>query len=81
MGLSKINEIAEVFINSGREKEAFGIISNGSLENQNVVIGSADTIVQMAEQKRVKAPATIVIGEVVKFALNNFKNQSILSFN
>jgi uroporphyrin-III C-methyltransferase len=81
MGLSKINEIAEVFINSGREKEAFGIISNGSLENQNVVIGSAETIVQMAEQKRVKAPATIVIGEVVKFALNNFKNQSILSFN
>jgi len=81
MGLSKINEIAEVFISSGREKEAFGIISNGSLENQNVVIGRAETIVQMVEQKRVKAPATIVIGEVVKFALNNLKNQSILSFN
>ena len=72
MGLSKINEIAEVFINSGREKEAFGIISNGSLENQNVVIGSADTIVQMVEQKRVKAPATIVIGEVVKTAKSYF---------
>jgi uroporphyrin-III C-methyltransferase len=75
MGLSKINEIAEVFINSGREKEAFGIISNGSLENQNVVIGSAETIVQMAEQKSVKAPATIVIGEVVNTAKSYFSGR------
>ena len=81
MGLSKLAEIAAIFAYAGRTDEAFGIVSNGSLSNQKVLVGNAETIAYLAEDEKVKAPAVIVIGEVVKFAQNNSKTFSILSLN
>jgi uroporphyrin-III C-methyltransferase len=42
------------------------IIQNGSLENEKVVLGTVDTIEQLAVDNAIGAPAIIVLGEVVK---------------
>lgn len=68
MGLSKLPEISNIFIKSGRKDEAFGIISNGSMANEKVLVGKAETITQLAEEEKVKAPAVIVVGEVVRIS-------------
>lgn len=66
MGLSKLREITEVFIAEGKENMAIAIIQNGSLPNQKIAFGTIDTIVEIAEHENIKAPAIIVIGDVVK---------------
>ncbi len=68
MGLSKLAEIAAIFADAGRTDEAFGIVSNGSLSNQKVLVGNTETIAYLAEYEKVKAPAVIVIGEVVRIS-------------
>jgi uroporphyrin-III C-methyltransferase len=68
MGLSKLAEIAAIFADAGRTDEAFGIVSNGSLSNQKVLVGNTETIAYLAEYEKVKAPAVIVIGGVVRIS-------------
>lgn len=67
MGLSKLKEIVEVFAGEGKNKLSVAIIQDGSLPTQNIVAGTIDSIIAIAENKRIKAPAVIVIGDVVKF--------------
>ncbi|MCK6649092.1 MAG: uroporphyrinogen-III C-methyltransferase, partial [Bacteroidia bacterium] len=45
---------------------AIAIIQNGSLPNEKIVLGTIDTIVEIAQQEKIAAPAIIVIGDVVK---------------
>ncbi len=65
MGLNKLAEIAKIYQNEGRGDLPVMIISNGSLKTEQVVYGTMNTIVEKSIQENVKAPATIVIGEVV----------------
>ncbi len=76
MGLGKLKEIAEVFTKEGKEDSAIALIQDGSLPTQKVALGTIETIVDIAQEKNIKAPAVIVIGEVVK-QHQNF--ESILS--
>ncbi len=66
MGLSKLNEITEIYIKSGKGNENIAVISNGSLPTQKTAIGNISNIIQKVKQGDIKSPAVIVIGEVVK---------------
>ena len=66
MGLAKLKEITEVFKAAGKEDTAIALIQNGSLSTQALALGTISTIVEIAEHENIKAPAVIVIGDVVK---------------
>ncbi len=66
MGLSKLQEITEVFKKENKGNTAIALIQNGSLPDQKIALGTIDTIVNVAQKENIKAPAVIVIGEVVK---------------
>ena len=66
MGLGKLKEIAEVFKTEGKSKTAIALIQDGSLPTQKTAVATINTIVDVAEEYQIKAPAVIVIGEVVE---------------
>jgi uroporphyrin-III C-methyltransferase len=66
MGLNKLKEITEVFREYGKQDTAIAIIQNGSLPNEKIALGTIDTILEVAANEKVQAPAVIVIGDVVK---------------
>lgn len=77
MGLSQIEKIAELF----REKSVLpaAIIYNGSLPNQETILGTVGTLLELHQQAEIKGPGVIVLGEVVSFAsadLNKFSTKT-----
>lgn len=66
MGLGKLKEIADIFSKEGKANTAIALIQDGSLPTQKVALGTIETIVDIARVKNIKAPAVIIIGEVVK---------------
>ena len=66
MGLGKLKEIADIFANEGKANTAIALIQDGSLPTQKVAVGTINTIIDIAENNQIKAPAVIVIGEVVE---------------
>jgi uroporphyrin-III C-methyltransferase len=67
MGLSKLGEIAEQLIANGRAATTpVAVIGSGTLANQHSVVGALNEIAELARQEQIKAPALIVIGEVVR---------------
>lgn len=66
MGLKRLKEIVEVFEKAGKKNAAVAIIQDGSLPSQKVALGTISSILEIAHSAQIKAPATIVIGEVVK---------------
>jgi uroporphyrin-III C-methyltransferase len=65
MGIHKLAEIAEIFINEGKNRLPVAVIQSGSTTNEKVVVGVVDTIVEVAEENDITSPALIVFGEVV----------------
>lgn len=67
MGASKLGEIAEQLIINGRAPATpAAVIGSGTLAKQQVVVGTLNTIAELAQREPIKAPALIVIGEVVR---------------
>lgn len=66
MGLGKLKEITAIFEQEGKSDMAVAVIQDGSLPTQKTVIGTIETITAMTQEQQIKAPAVIVIGEVVK---------------
>ncbi|MBI3519227.1 MAG: uroporphyrinogen-III C-methyltransferase [Bacteroidetes bacterium] len=66
MGLGKLKEIADIFVKEGKANTAIALIQDGSLPTQKVAVGTINTIIDIADQYQIKAPAVIVIGEVVE---------------
>lgn len=66
MGLGKLKEIAEIFSKEGKTDTAIALIQDGSLPTQKIALGTIETIEAIAQEKNIKAPAIIIIGEVVK---------------
>jgi hypothetical protein len=66
MGLGKLKEITEIFSKEGKSNTAIALIQDGSLPTQKIALGTIETIVDVANDNNIKAPAVIVIGEVVK---------------
>ncbi|QHS57363.1 uroporphyrinogen-III C-methyltransferase [Mucilaginibacter sp. 14171R-50] len=65
MGIHKLAQIAEIFINEGKGQLPVAVIQSGTTVNEKVVIGVADNIADLAAQQGITSPALIVLGEVV----------------
>lgn len=68
MGLSRLAEIVKVFKDTGKPKLPVAVIQNGSLPDEKTAFGTIETIESEVKEKALKAPAVIIIGEVVKLA-------------
>lgn len=66
MGLNKLKEITKIYAEQGKANSAVAIIQNGSLPTENIVLGTIETIVEIAEEEKIGAPAIIIVGDVVK---------------
>ncbi len=65
MGLAKINEIAQIFIENGKSNLPVAVIQNGSLPTEKTAIGTVETIAQIIEKEQIVAPAILIFGKVV----------------
>ena len=66
MGLRQLPQIVAIYQSFQRGNVPVAVIQDGSLPTENIAVGSIDTIVEAARQENIKAPAVIVIGEVVR---------------
>ena len=67
MGLKNIQAIAATLISHGRSADTpVAIVSRGTTGRQQTVVGTLDTIAELAGQSGINPPAVTVIGEVVK---------------
>lgn len=68
MGLKNIEQIAQSLIYNGKdEKTPVAVISNGAGANQQVVKSVLKNIADDVQLHNIKAPAIIVVGEVVNY--------------
>jgi uroporphyrin-III C-methyltransferase len=65
MGLKKLSKIVEIFKASNKHNLPVAVIQNGSSADEKLVIGVVDTILDLVEVERIKAPALLVFGDVV----------------
>lgn len=65
MGLGNLKEIVKLFQNEGKHQLPVAAIQSGSMKDEKLAIGIVDTIVELVEEKQIKAPALLVFGEVV----------------
>ena len=69
MGVERIASIAEALIEHGRsENTAVAVVQEATLPTQRTVTGTLATIAAAARSARVRPPAVVIIGEVVKTA-------------
>jgi uroporphyrin-III C-methyltransferase len=67
MGLRNLREIAANLIAAGRDRETpVAVIGWGTYEGQQTVTGTLSAIADRVEQSKLRTPAVIVIGEVVR---------------
>ena len=66
MGMSKLQNIVEIFQNEGKGDLPVAIIQNGTRADENVGVGKIANITKIVARKNIKNPAIIIIGEVVK---------------
>lgn len=65
MGVRSLGRIAEALIDSGRRADQpAAVIERGTFAAQREVVGTLETIAQLAEEAEIKAPAISVIGDV-----------------
>lgn len=65
MGLRKVEVIAEIYRELGRQDLPAMVIQNGTLENEKMVVGTIDEIPQLVKQASIATPAIIVVGQTV----------------
>jgi uroporphyrin-III C-methyltransferase len=67
MGLARLTEITDLLQRHGRAPETpAAVISRGTLPDERVVVGTLADIAARAAEAGLAAPATVVIGEVVR---------------
>ncbi|XLS29939.1 uroporphyrinogen-III C-methyltransferase [Flavobacteriaceae bacterium M23B6Z8] len=66
MGMSKLQEITQLFKGEGKHEMPVAIIQNGTTQNERIGIGTIETIEEIVKEKQLSSPAVIVIGEVVR---------------
>jgi len=70
MGLSKLEQIAQLISQVRGKQEPMAVIQEASLPSQKVVIGEACTIFKLALEANLNSPAIIMIGKVVDLKKN-----------
>ncbi|HEY3272737.1 MAG TPA: uroporphyrinogen-III C-methyltransferase [Methanocella sp.] len=67
MGIKRLEENVRALMDNGKSPETpIAIIENGTTKDERTTVGTLGTIVALAEERKVEAPAVIVIGEVVR---------------
>ncbi|MVM37005.1 uroporphyrinogen-III C-methyltransferase [Spirosoma sp. HMF3257] len=77
MGMHKLAEIMAVFAACGKADIPVAIIQNGTLSDQQLVVGNVGTINEKVAESGVGNPAIIVVGEVA--ALTQLDLQTVLN--
>jgi uroporphyrin-III C-methyltransferase len=65
MGMHRFEEIASIFLEENKQDLPVAVIQNGSLPGEKIAIGTVATISIEIKEKKIKSPATIIIGDVV----------------
>lgn len=65
MGTKKLTEIVGIYQQLNKGHLPIAIIQNATFPDEKICVGTVDTIVELAENQKIGAPAVIVIGEVV----------------
>jgi uroporphyrin-III C-methyltransferase / precorrin-2 dehydrogenase / sirohydrochlorin ferrochelatase len=65
MARTDLAEVAAVLARVVGRSRAAAVISNATLPNQRSVTGPLDRIARLAEEAKIEAPATLVVGDVV----------------
>lgn len=68
MGMHKLAEITSVFADCGKGETPVAIIQNGTLADQQLIVGRVSTIVEQVASGTIGNPAIIVIGDVAALA-------------
>ncbi|MBP6824633.1 MAG: uroporphyrinogen-III C-methyltransferase [Acidobacteria bacterium] len=67
MGLSKLSEISAQLIANGRDANTpVAVIGSGTLAGQQTCVSTLSEIAEAVKHEQIKAPALIVVGEVVR---------------
>jgi uroporphyrin-III C-methyltransferase len=66
MGMTKLKDIVQLFIDEGKSTLPVAIINNGTMPDEQYVLGTVSSIVDIVAQSGISSPAVIVIGEVVR---------------
>jgi len=71
MAVGRLRELCQRLVDMAGypSKTPVGIIQNAGCPNQRTVVGNMETIADLAEEYQVKAPSTIIVGEVVNVLL------------
>jgi uroporphyrinogen III methyltransferase / synthase len=80
MGVGNLSRISERLITNGRAPHTpVAVIERGTLPDQRTVVGTLETIARLADETRIRPPAVIVVGEVVRLRdeLNWFENKPL----
>jgi uroporphyrin-III C-methyltransferase len=77
MGLNKLEEITGIFKNEGKGSLPVAVIQNGTSADEKIAVGTVETIVEVVEENKIKAPAMMIFGEVVSL---HHQFQSIREF-
>jgi len=67
MGMSKLNQITDIYQKVGRADLPVAIVQHATLPHQKECVGTMDTICSIVAQHEIANPAVIIIGEVVKY--------------
>lgn len=65
MARTDLAEVAAVLARAVGSSRAAAVISNATLANQRSVTGPLDRIARLADEAKIEAPATLVVGDVV----------------
>ena len=66
MAMSKLENIAEIFAQHGKCDTPVAVIQNGTLPNEQMVVGTVKDIYFRVQHAGLTNPAIIIVGEVVK---------------
>ena len=67
MGVKNLKTIIKSLLDGGRDPETeVAIIEHGTTINQKVTIGTLNDIVCKAKERKIRAPAVTIIGNIVK---------------
>ena len=73
MGMHKLAEIMAVFSDCGKTDTPVAIIQNGTLADQQVVIGKVENITDKVDASGIGNPAIIVAGDVAALTQNDLQ--------
>jgi len=75
MGVSKLNEIAQLVSTYRGHSEVMAVISKGSQQDERKLFAPASSIYKESMVQGIETPAIIVVGKVVASALQLIESQ------